>query len=576
MKLHSEILRQQCSASPGVSSSVTLALLALLLFAIPLKAYDYSLRVIGPQTATQGYPLYLRIQAAVTEGERMWINYDVDTFDYALVGPGTDPAWGNSTWGPSHVNLKLEIPSSARPGFYAVTITAESGGVIHSVKAPVEVVAPVAIRNKTQRRQSNANIEEWKSRMVEYGQKHCDQSIIASLGSWEGNIWYYDGDRVYQQIAKYLRDDKWLDCAGYSRAVYREYVLKANGRVPGYRVFPHGLFMEGSSNSIWALELLSKNSSFAHTSGAIDAGLARETAYLLSTFILTGHVNRGLTTSFALGHLDQWVHGTPYQPFMAGLTMAALIEAYEATRDVRIPLAVQKMLDKMWEETWSSGHGAFKYWSNGSDAAPDLNMLIAPAYAWFYNISGDAAYLERGDQVFNGGVARAWLGGGKQFSQNYRWSFDYLKWSGLAGPSYYPPPSEPEVVTPTTVTTAVKPKTVVLKQTVCVPQLPTLAISPARIIRSKAGRDHVTTAEYQVTVSNNDNDACSASSLSLALSAVRPTSMELNVNDVHLKLDPGQSSATRVVGTVTRRSNGIPQIAATLSGSSLGAVSESR
>ena len=29
--------------------------------------------------------------------------------------------------------------------------------------------------------------------MVEYGQKLCDPSAIAKLGTWEGNIWYYDG-----------------------------------------------------------------------------------------------------------------------------------------------------------------------------------------------------------------------------------------------------------------------------------------------------------------------------------------------------------------------------------------------
>ena len=571
MKLLSAPFQEPRTALPRVSLGLARVLLTLVLLVAPLAAYDYSLQVIGPQIATQGYPLYLRIQAAVTDGERMWVNYDVDTFDYSLVGPGTDPSWGNSTWEPGDVNLRLEIPSSAAPGLYAVTITAESGGIIRSVKAPVKVVAPAAIRNKGQNRQSNADIGEWKSRMVEYGQKQCDPAVIASLGIWEGNVWYYDGDRVYQQIAKYLRDDRWLDCAGYSRAVYRKYVLNENGKLPGYRVFPHGLFMEGSSDSTWALELLSTNSVFAYTSGAIDVAMSRETAYLLSTFILTGDASQGLATSFALGHLDQWVNGAPYQPFMAGLTMAALIEAYGATGDVRIPLAVQKMLDKMWEEAWSSGDAAFTYWSDASGAVPDLNMLIAPAFAWFYSLSGDAIYLERGDQVFNGGVAGAWLGGGKQFSQNYRWSFDYLKWSGLDGPIYNPPPSEPEVVTPTTTTS-------VAKETVCKPRLPTLTIHSPKITKSKSGHYYLIRAEYKVTVSNNDNDACGASSFVLALSVIRPSSMELDVSEVRLELGPGKSSTTTVVGSVERRGHGKGkvEIAATLSGSSLGAVSVSR
>lgn len=576
MKFLSAPYQHQRMAFPKVSSSVSLALLFLLLLALPLRAYDYSLRVIGPRTATQGYPLYLRIQAAVTEGERMWVNYKVDAFDFALDGPGANPAWGNSTWGPSAVNLKLEIPSGFPPGSYVVTITAESGGVIHSVKAPVEVVAPTPIKRKGQGRQSNANIAEWTSQMVEYGQKHCDPRVVAKLGSWEGNIWYYDGDRVYQQIAKYLRDDKWLACAGYSRAVYRDYVLKAVGKVPGYRVFPHGLSMEGSSDSRRALEELSENSSYAYASGGIDVALSRETAYLLSTFILTGDSHQRLAASFALGHLDQWVHGKPYQPFMAGLTMAALIEAYERTGDVRIPAAVQKMLDKMWEEAWSSRAAAFTYWSNSSSPVPDLNLLIAPAYAWFYKISGDAVYLERGDQIFNGGVAGAWLDGGKQFSQNYRWSFDYLKWSGLDGSEYNPPPSEPEVVTRTPPAKPARPVPVTPEQPVCEPRLPTLAISLPKILPVRTGRDNVTMAEYQVTVTNNDAVACGAASFSLTFSVANPASMKLNVSDVRLKLEPGKSSTTRVVGMLRQRTNGKPEIAATLSGSSLGAVSASR
>lgn len=573
-------------------------LLVLLLLATPLVAYDYSLRVVGPQTATQGYPLYLRIEAEVTEGQRMWVNYDVDTFDFALVGAGVNPGWGNTTWGPAPVNLKLEIPPTAKPGLYSVTITAESAGTIHSVKVPVEVVEPTAIRRVAQGRQSNADIEGWRSRMVEYGQKHCNQGLVARMGSWEGSIWYYDGDRVYQQMAKYLKDDKWLACAGYSRAVYRNYVLKANGKVPGYRVFPHGLFLEGSSNSKRALEALSKNSSYAHSAGAVDAAVARETAYLLSTFILTGDADRKLATSFALGHLDQWVNGKPYQPFMAGLTMAALIEVYELTGDVRIPVAVQKMLDAMWKGAWSSRAAAFNYWSNGSNPVPDLNMLIAPAFAWFYNVSGDALYLERGDQVFNGGVAGAWLEGGKQFSQNYRWSFDYLKWAGLAGSGAYRPPSKPEVASPKpvakpvkivakpvqpvavtpvkVVTKPVKPATVRLKPALCQRRLPTLTISPAKMTIAKVGRTQVITAEYKVAVSNNDSGACAASALSLALSVVRPSSMELSVSNVALKLEPGKSATTTVVGIAKQQSSGGPQIAATLSGSGLGVVSESR
>jgi hypothetical protein len=43
-------------------------------------------------------------------------------------------------------------------------------------------------------------------------------------------------------------------------------------------------------------------------------------------------------------------------------------------------------------------------------------------------MTGDPVYQERGDLIFEGGVEGAWLDQGKQFSQNYRWSFDFVKW----------------------------------------------------------------------------------------------------------------------------------------------------
>jgi hypothetical protein len=58
--------------------------------------------------------------------------------------------------------------------------------------------------------------------------------------------------------------------------------------------------------------------------------------------------------------------------------------------------------------------------------APDLNMLIAPAYAWYYKYSGNTTYRDEGDQAFAGGVAGAYLGGAKQFDQNYSYAFDYV------------------------------------------------------------------------------------------------------------------------------------------------------
>jgi hypothetical protein len=53
-------------------------------------------------------------------------------------------------------------------------------------------------------------------------------------------------------------------------------------------------------------------------------------------------------------------------------------------------------------------------------------------YAWLFQYTGDSIYQEEGDRCWQGGVNIDPGGGigwsGKNFSQNYRWSFDYVHW----------------------------------------------------------------------------------------------------------------------------------------------------
>jgi hypothetical protein len=69
-------------------------------------------------------------------------------------------------------------------------------------------------------------------------------------------------------------------------------------------------------------------------------------------------------------------------------------------------------------------------------------MLIAPAYAWLYKKTGASAYQREGDAIWDAGVmvdardTMGWSGnGGKQFSQTYRWSFDYVKYRSAPVPT---------------------------------------------------------------------------------------------------------------------------------------------
>lgn len=293
----------------------------------------------------------------------------------------------------------------------------------------------------------------WWAQMIKFGKKHA-----ASLQETRGpldpllNATYYDAQRVLFQVASFSPDPSWLVAADNAMKIYRDrYVLEHDGKVPGYWIFPHGLAIHyqrtKDAKSRQALVSLANNAAFAPDSTPSgwteDVATSREVAYNIHSLMKAEEVGEprrprlSLLVNQALGHIDQWFvsRTAPFlQPFMFGLTAEALIAYHAKTADPRIPTAIKTGADWLWEHAWISKAKAFQYVDRnvakvgGTEPAPDLNLLIAPVYAWIYRRTGDLAYRERGDAIFAGGVAQAWLLGGKQFNQNYRWSFDYVTW----------------------------------------------------------------------------------------------------------------------------------------------------
>jgi hypothetical protein len=285
----------------------------------------------------------------------------------------------------------------------------------------------------------------WEENMKIYGMKHGDDSrhrISADYTS-EAHVWYYDGARVFYQITDYTNDPKWNQFAENCMETYRGYVFELNGKVPGWRIFPHGLYMHfkrtGDEKSKEAAILLSKNAKYAPVGGDPGEEQSRETAYCINAYLVAEaigeprHPKLKQAVEYALGHIEQWFVqnvSRNWAPFMFGLTCEALIAYHDkVNKDPRILPAIKMGLDECWKRAWIEEKQAFFYRAdNPTNAAPGLNLLVAPAFAWVYLQTGDIKYRDRGDRVFAGGVCGAWLDGGKQFSQNYRWSFDYIKW----------------------------------------------------------------------------------------------------------------------------------------------------
>ncbi len=291
--------------------------------------------------------------------------------------------------------------------------------------------------------------------MKTVGAQHC-ANLGSSALSFDQKLsaTYYDAQWVFYQIADYTRDSSWNTCAARAEAVYRDqYVLPNNGSVPGYWNFTHGLMQDylrtGDTASKNAAILLSRNAAYSPDTTPLEwtvsADYSREVAYAIMGYLnaeTLGEAHRMRLDSFvnqAFGHLDQWFGSktAPYvRPFMVGLTAHALISHAEQRGDSRVLPAMIQAMDWLWANTWLPGSQAFMYTdrtvdSGGMEPAPDLNLLIAPAFAWLYHQTGEVRFRDRGDQIFAGGVANAFLGNGKQFDQNYRWSFDYVKWRSM-------------------------------------------------------------------------------------------------------------------------------------------------
>ncbi|GIW65193.1 MAG: hypothetical protein KatS3mg093_172 [Candidatus Parcubacteria bacterium] len=343
----------------------------------------------------------------------------------------------------------------------------------------------------------------WEENMIKFGKKLCH---FEPCCGYELNNWYYDGLRTFYNILDYTRDAYWLECISVVRTnpnpklhadsngnplnSYRDHIWsrisQGSETMWGWRVFTQGLTIDYQRTHDWlskyaALFLINKSAYVNHLRmhrywDLVSSVVSREVAYVINAFLdgikLNNPRNDELKVyvDMALGHLDQWFDQpnspVPYvQPFMFGLTAEALITYYEEyEKDPRILIAIKKGLDWIWENmlyqeirsrwenypTTSKGYSfllishpnigeGYKATIGGN---PDLNLMIAPAYAWYYHLTGDEEYIRRGDLLFETGAKGAWLERGKHFNENYRWSFKYLEWrDGYKLTPYIPPTS---------------------------------------------------------------------------------------------------------------------------------------
>ncbi len=302
--------------------------------------------------------------------------------------------------------------------------------------------------------------------MVEKGEKHAaalhtylygpnpqDISSDHALGAT-----YYDAQYVFQNMAAITGNPKFLAAATDANQAYLTYYLIPNNfRATGYWIFPHGLYWNavtnGAADSKDALIKLSLNAAFAPDSTppeyTADTSRSRETAYNIRAEIFAERLNGVHRTRLdklvaqARGHVDQWFQNGGINPdllkrnsyvqsFMAGLTGESLIEYHQQTNDPQEKkatiAAIQKIADGLWNTLWDEKSQAFFYVDHDVPGVgsrrptPDLNLLIAPIYAYLYHVNNDEIARTRAFKIFEGGVNGAWLDGAKQFNQSFQFT----------------------------------------------------------------------------------------------------------------------------------------------------------
>ena len=270
---------------------------------------------------------------------------------------------------------------------------------------------------------------------------------------------YYDAALGFEYISRRLGDPSLTNTALAAAQYYsNNYVVPAGGVVPGNWIFTDGLRKFGFGSTV---NLLAQSGSYCMTNVAheplYDTVLSREVAYCLKAMLNAQAMGYAVNQdrlfqhiSAAQSHLEQWASGVgiPYlRPFMVGLTANSVIRYHDTIAPLGIRERLQAVATKMKNEMWVESARAFKYTDRvtpegGEEPAPDLNLLIAPMYAWL----GDREFAGK---VFNGGIEQAWLGNlgaMKQFNQNVQFVEEFQTWMQ---PSPTPSPTPTVANTPT-------------------------------------------------------------------------------------------------------------------------------
>ncbi len=270
-------------------------------------------------------------------------------------------------------------------------------------------------------------------------------------------VWYYS-DETFFRIAKYTNDPTWANCGIYIAKTMRDHFLLESPKIPAYMYFPWTLvaaydWTKDPSYKEAAIKIADEGT--AYFGWLCDAEI-RENAYALERRLarlqLTGEpdYNMQYFAEFSLAQLYGNATGAPdrsfNQPFMLGLAMRPLIRWYLISHDERIPVVIKLVLDRSWDKWYDqkAHHYLFNPEPYGERcnakcqeyAGNTLNNFVDPAFAWYWRLTADNTYLERGDDLFAHQYDENYPWDAREWSWGFYWTWDFVDWREGKKPAY--------------------------------------------------------------------------------------------------------------------------------------------
>lgn len=337
------------------------------------------------------------------------------------------------TWAgaiPFLIRFRAAADADLGPGTATITLSM-TGYPARRVSLPLEVRAAPAFTVTRPRRDGEPVPKAlWKNTLINIGRKWCapDNPYGNTYNfSNESQVWYYDGAGLYYGLAKLTGDKRWNACGDNISRQYQKWIANRGYVVEGWRTFARGLACSGDASLRDTVVKMVEAAGSPYVGangnsagGSVNDLLMRETALALDLQVvyaqITGkrpvHLQRSadflLTVFYWLFEAEQ---GIEHQTFMSGMAMRSLINYWELTGDPRVPHAARMALDYIWAKAWNGSNivgvpapygpqcllGSLCQ-GYGTDQLG--NAFWAPAFAWYWSVTGNDTYRVRADAMW--------------------------------------------------------------------------------------------------------------------------------------------------------------------------------